>query len=140
MQQETDAQYSGPYGDGYDAACEHLAEEHESALATLRAQVETLTRERDEARGGRDFWKKQMNIEAEISRRRTRERDRACRIAARYNKERLAKREKVRRLVECVRKIHAWNEDCIGNPVRLGLHNILATVSDITAPTDEVQS
>lgn len=157
------------YEDGYDDACSALTEENEAELTTLRAQLETakeakfqatakaemviailsrsddekaslraqveqLTRERDEARGHRDFWKKQLNIEAEISRRRTRERDKACRIADGYNKKRLAEREKVRRLVECVRKIEGtaiWQNQSV--------RNALATVSDITAPTDEVQ-
>jgi hypothetical protein len=114
-------------------------------LTTLRAQVETLTRERDEAR---DQVANEIDRAPEPLRRlgeylsNLLDEDRwpqAERMLLGALTTCNASEEKVRRLVECLREISRdrFRSDIPGHE---RLTNRLATVSDITAPTDEVQS
>jgi hypothetical protein len=75
-------------------------------LTTLRAQVETLTRERDAARSSLQLSAKAL----------------------------LAQSNKVRRLVECVRTIEEWSAPDRALHSIKEFRALLATVSDITAP------
>ncbi len=92
-----------------------ISKRERAELTTLRAQVETLTRERDELE---------------------RHRKQGCIWLT-------AEREKVRRLVECVRKIanrvYAASEIADWSATVAYTFDTLLTVSDITAPTDEVK-
>jgi hypothetical protein len=100
----------------------HVNHRASDEIHTLRAQVETLTRERDEARVERDNW-----IET----------------ARNYATNSEYHQGKVRRLVECVRRVKRINTHKVAGIECSTNHFIaaaLATVSDITAPTDEVQS
>ena len=105
------------FGDGYTQASEaarRVIAIMQDEIADLRAQVETLTQERDflsDWRGGTAANLREIETALVVE------------------------RKKVRRLVECVREIAQWNND-----VRYGsLKRVLATVSDITAPTDEMK-
>ncbi len=112
--------------------------EQADEITTLRAQVETLTRERDEQAEGRAAENRAHTAAAQnvAYYKKASEQWQDGHNAQKYHRE--IAEEKVRRLVECVRKIESarhldhpdnWKE----------INRLLATVSDITAPTDGVK-
>ncbi len=145
---------------------EELLRSHYEVTA-LRAQVETLTKERDDLaawkreaadlivtlthnkavmEGQRNAWQTEAVQWKKQWETVTRERDEARKLAAKYQgaadyaaDKWGVDREKVRRLVECVRKIKDWNEDGDRDNWYWGLSDLVDTVSDITAPTDGVK-
>lgn len=135
------------------------ADTFDDELTALRTQVETLTRERDHNHAlyvqcSAEYDRDTDELEAQIAAERekietlTRERDEARKGAAilldsKDALERCWKTEhqKVRRLVECVRKIENARDLCqLGDSYTVDRLNVaLTTVSDITQ-ADEVQS